>query len=263
MPTTMPGRRPVGRGGNLKPWERAKIEEWFISGNSALQVYAECLDNGIEPPVEQALYKILNSEPVQAGLRERKALEAKNRIARIAARTAERQDILDRIRGTVESRADEYAGFVPGGEQGLVVLSDKKTIRTSEVDYDTVDIYKTDTGLLEQWRGVIADQEKADEALRRNLRVERDRTRTDERHDQESELRELEREKLALELEAMKSAPEGTYKPPSFPEVIVEALPIVQRPESATAVDTEEDEGATPEIPTWDEGELDGDGGKS
>jgi hypothetical protein len=256
MPTRLPGRRAVGRGGNLKPREKAQIEEWFIEGFSVMEVYAQCLDNGIEPPVEQALYRILNSESVQTGLRERKALEAKSRIARIAARTAERQDILDRIKTTVGARAEEYTGFVPGGESGLVVLSDKKTIRTGVEGYDTVDIYKTDAALLEQWRGVLADQEKADEALRRNLRFERDRTRMDERHDQESELREqtgeireIEKQKLQLELDLLTKAPEGSYQPPTFPEVILERLPDPVRPASADVPDTEEQEAATPEIP--------------
>lgn len=260
MPTRLPGRRAAHRGGALKPWERARIEEWFIEGLSVLEVYGQCLDNGIEPPIEHALYKILNSEPVQSGLRERKALEAKHRIARIAARTAERQDILDRIRGTVDARAGEYAGFVAGGDQGLVVLSDKKTIRTGESDYDTVNIYKTDTGLIEQWRSVIADQEKADEALRKNLRLERDRTRADERHDQESELREqtgelrevelaTKRYELeAIELERSRSA-EGAYLAKTFPNVIVERLENPNRAASESDVVEEEDEVVTPAIP--------------
>lgn len=40
----------------------------------------------------------------------------------------------------------------------------------------------------------------------------------------------------------------GGYQPPTFPAVIVERLPATIRPESQEA-DTEQDEGATPEIP--------------
>jgi len=261
MPTRLPGRRAAHRGGALKAWEKARIEEWLIEGLSVMEVYAQCLDNGIEPPIEHALYRILNSEPVQTGLRERKAEESKHRIARIAARTAERQEILNRVKITVKERADEYAGFVPGGESGLIVLSDKKTIRTSEVDYDTVDIYKTDGTILENWRGVLSDQEKADAALRRNLREERDRTRVDERHGQQAEIRdlsvqklELEVERLRAELEALRKQGGENYEPPTFPAVVVSQLPAPERAREAVE-DDDEDEGTDPEPPVMPEGE--------
>lgn len=253
MPTRLPGRRARGGAGILKAWEKDRIAGWLIEGYSVMEVYGRCLDYGIEPPQEQAIYRILNSEAVQAGLRDRKAEESKNRIASIAARTSERQEILNRLKITVKERADEYAGFVAGGASGLIVLSDKKTIRTSETDYDTVDIYKTDGVILENWRGVLSDQEKSDAALRRNLREERDRTRVDERHEQESDIRELTIAELRAKIEALEAEKArretSSYQAPSFSEFIVEKLPAPDRPEVKDVAESEQDEGATPEIP--------------
>jgi hypothetical protein len=272
MPTRLPGRRAAHRGGALKPLEREAIEKWFVQGLTVVEVYARCLDEGIQPPVEQVLYRILNSATVQEGLRKRREKESKRSIASIVRRTASREKLLGKIERTVDARADAYAELIPGGEEGLVVFVDRKSVlvgKDSEgnSEYETVDVYKTDGAIIEQWRGVLSDQEKSDAALLKNLRGEEREDQEADLREQSGELRELERkalelelekkrlevEKLRAELEAMKAAPEGTYQAPSFPEVIVEALPVVQRPESATSVDAEEDEGATPEIPLWGE----------
>jgi hypothetical protein len=174
MPVRLPGRRVVGKGGALKPLEKARIAEWFIAGNNVVQVYAECLDNGIDPPHNETLYRILNSAEVQDGLRTRLTKERKKSISSIVRRTTSRNALLEKIEKTVEARGEHYAGFVPGGEQGLVVLSDRKTVKTGADDYDTVDIYKTDTGIIAAWDTVLNSQEKSDQALRKNLRDDRE-----------------------------------------------------------------------------------------
>jgi hypothetical protein len=218
------------------------------------------LDSGILPPVDHTLYGILNSEGVQQQIRTRKAALAGSRIAQIVERTKSRDKILSKIEATVEARADEYAGFVPGGEHGLVVRTDRKAVKVGE-EWDTFDIYKADTSLIEQWRGVLADQAAADEALRKSLRGEA-RALADQELKQSAvavaslsrQKLELEVERLRLELEELRAQSkrnaEGTYAAPSFPHVIVERLPDPVRPESASEDTTEdEDEGATPEIP--------------
>lgn len=258
MPIRLPGRRAVGRGGNLSDEEKRRIEEWFVAGHTVLEVYGLLQDNGIPPPQDKALYAILNSLSVQQQIRSRRAAEAGSRIAQIAERTRSRNRLLEKIEKTVEARGDAYAELIPGGEHGLQVFSDRKSVlvgRDSDgnSDYETVDVYKTDTGLIEAWDRVLNSQEKSDQALRRNMRE----IQCDEH---EAAMRELERKRLELEVEQLRAkiaaleaekalAASGQYQPPSFPEVIVEKLPDPVRPASVEMPDTEQDEAATPEIP--------------
>lgn len=253
MPTKLPGRRPIGKAGALQARERTAIEGWFIEGLSVAEVYAKCIDEGIDPPIEHALYRIRASEPVQQGLRARVAAEAGSRIARIAERTRDRQRLRDGLERVLEERADHYAGFVPGGDSGLVVLTDVKTIRTGPEDYDRVDIHKLDAALIEQWRGLLNDQEKSDEAVRRNMRQKRIQQLGEQRHEQEAQLRLLDitkrqAEVTQIELDAKRNA-DGTYQPPTFPAVIVERLPDPVRPPELDLGFDEPDESAVPEVP--------------
>ena len=117
MPVRLPGRRAAFGGGVLKQWEREQIEAWLVEGFTVVEVYAKCLDNGIQPPHNESLYRILNSATVQQQLKSRKAAEAGSRIAQIAERTRSRQKLLAKIEGTVEARADEYAELIPGGSK--------------------------------------------------------------------------------------------------------------------------------------------------
>lgn len=205
MPTRLPGRRAAHRGGALNTDEKQKIGNWFIEGFSVIEVYERCIDHGIDPPVEHALYRILNSEPIQQGLRARRAAEAGSRIAQIAERTRSRNLLLAKIEATVEARSEEYAGFVPGGDQGLVVLSDKKTVMVEKIAdkaiYETFDTYKTDTGIIEQWRGVLNDQDNSDDRLRKNLRTSEEHRLRMEAMAQQMEINESQQEIAEIELD--------------------------------------------------------------
>lgn len=270
MPVRLPGRRAVGRGGNLKPWEKARIVEWFVSGKSVIQVYAECLDNGIAPPHNETLYRILNSPEVQEALRTRKAEESRQSITSIVRRTESRNDLLGRIERTVQKRAKKYKDVDGGGDEGLIVLSDQKSVLVGKdpdgkSQYDKVDIYKTDTAIIEQWRGVLTDQEKSDAALRRNLRDEEREDQEADLRAQTGEIREIELATKRYEMEAIEAerarSAEGAYEPKRFPNVIVEKLENPNRPASLDEDTAEEDEVVTPEIP-WQLLENQGDGEK-
>lgn len=266
MPVRLPGRRAVGRGGNLKPWEKARIVEWFIEGKNVVQVYGECLDNGIAPPHNETLYKILNTPEVQEGLRARRAKELKKSIASISRRTASRDDLLGRIERTVQKRAKKYETVDGGGDEGLIVLADQKSVLVAKdadggATYDKIDIYKTDTGILEQWRGVLTEQERADAALRKNLRGEEREDQEADLREQTGEIRDLEKQKIQAELEkallelaqlraeAKRMSEGGGYQPPTFPAVIVEKLENPNRAAVVAEEESAQEEGVDPEIP--------------
>lgn len=257
MPIRLPGRRAANRGGALNENERKRIEDWFVAGHTVLEVYSLLLDNGILPPQEKVLYGILNSQSVQQQLKSRRAAEAGSRIAQIAERTRSRNRLLEKIEKTVEARGDAYAELIPGGEYGLVVHSDRKSSMVGKDEDGPIlvhfDVFKTDGAMIEAWDRVLSSQEKSDQALRRNMREI-------QCGEHEAAMRDLERQRLELEVQALRAKiqemeaeqlrqSKAAYQPPTFPEVILEKLPDPVRPASLDVPDTEEDEAAVPEIP--------------
>ena len=174
MPIGLPTKRGSTPGNQMSEWEREKIIEWLQEGYSVIEVYHRCEDEGFPPPSEQAITYHLRSEAVQSVLRARKAAEKGLRIASLVERSKVRDSLLSRIELLLNERAAENAGFVAGGESGLVVLTDKKSVvvgRTAEsTDYQVFDIYKTDTALMSELRAVLKDQDDSDDRLRRSLR---------------------------------------------------------------------------------------------
>lgn len=210
------------------------------------------------------LYRILNTERVQSLLRERKAKEDKKSIASIVRRTASREKLLAKIEKTVEARGEAYAELIPGGEHGLVVHSDRKSSMVGKDEDGPIlvhfDVYKTDGAMMEAWDRVLNSQEKADAALLKNMRSEEREDQEAEMREQTGKIRDLERQRLELELEKLRAevealkaekarAGERGYSPPTFPEVIVRALPVVERPAHLNQPDAETDEATTPEVP--------------
>ncbi|HNB60667.1 MAG TPA: hypothetical protein PK308_10145, partial [Phycisphaerales bacterium] len=83
----------------------------------------------------------------------------------------------------VEGRADEYAGFAPGGETGLVVKSNIKIVGTGpETPPEIIPIYSYDKSVVDSVLDLQREQAAEEERLRRNRRADEKQAREIERH---------------------------------------------------------------------------------
>lgn len=183
MPRARSGTRRVGAPGHLRAVEKEQLRAWLAEGCSVAEVWARCVDEGIEPPQETALYRILNEPETQSMLASAQAAGRARRIGRIAERIAQRQRFSDKLEDLVEGRAEEYAGFAPGGETGLVVKSNIKIVSTGpETPPDIIPIYSYDKAVVDSVLDLQREQAAEEERLRRNRRADEKQAREIERH---------------------------------------------------------------------------------
>ena len=183
MPRVRNGTRRSGGAGHLRSAEKEQLRAWLAEGCSVAEVWARCVDEGIEPPQETILYRILNEPETQSMLASAQAAGRARRIGRIAERIAQRQRFSDKLEDLVEGRAEEYAGFAPGGETGLVVKSNIKIVGTGpETPPEIIPIYSYDKSVVDSVLDLQREQAAEEERLRRNRRADEKQAREIERH---------------------------------------------------------------------------------
>lgn len=197
MPRVRNGTRRSGAAGHLRTAEKEQLRAWLAEGCSVAEVWARCVDEGIDPPQETALYRILNEPETQSMLASAQAAGRARRIGRIADRIRQRQRLSDRLDDLVEDRAAEYGGFAPGGDTGLVVLHDYKIVGNGQdVPPDKIPIYKFDKAVVDSVLDLQREQAAEEERLRRNRRADAREAREIERHELDMDLTRVEAELL-------------------------------------------------------------------